>query len=285
MNKFRLLYLLLFALILSSCSDDDKLEGGSYLDTETPELSELDQWIRQEYTYPYNIEVIYRWTEAEVDLNRYLYPPYKDNVKPALEVVKQVWIDTYTEVGGEDFVKKISPRQILVAGGINLNQSATITLGLAEGGKKITFFQTDFLEPGNRASVVQFIRTTQHEYTHILNQTKPFNEEAYGKITPSNYTGSWFNSTDEASRELGYITAYARAEVVEDFAEMVAEMLTRSKTDWDNLIASINNEEARENIRKKEDMVAEYFESAFGISIYDLQDKADEHLTNVVNNN
>ena len=279
----KILFLFAMSMFLYSCGEDDSLEGAeSYLDTSTPELTELDIYIRDTFVAPYNIEVLYKWKENEVDLNRYLYPPEVDKVRPALEVVKHIWIDTYDDVGGEDFVKKIDPRQLLLSGGINLNQSATITLGLAEGGKKITFFQTDFLDTTDEESIIEFMSTIQHEYTHILNQTKPFDEEAYGAITPSNYTGQWFNNSIEDSRELGYITAYARAAVVEDFAEMVKTMLINSNQEWNAIIDSIDSEQARQDIRRKEAMVEEYFQSAFGISIYDLQDEAYEHTQDVL---
>ena len=38
-----------------------------------------------------------------------------------------------------------------MVGGINLNQSGTITLGLAEGGKRITFFNTDLVDLKDRS--------------------------------------------------------------------------------------------------------------------------------------
>lgn len=271
-----------FCTAIFSCSDDDGIKGDSYIDTTPPELTELDLWIRDSFTYPYNIEVLYEWNENEVDQNRYLYPPETESVKPALEVVKHMWIDTYTDVGGEDFVKKIAPRQLLFVGGLNINPEGTVTLGLAEGGKKITFFETDFVDRTSVENINRFIGTIQHEYTHILNQTYPFDEEAYGQITPGNYTAQWYNNSIEDSRELGYISDYARLNVIEDFAEMVRNMLINSDQEWNDIIGAISSEQARADIRKKEAMVEEYFQSTFNISIYDLQDTAAQHRKEIL---
>ena len=219
-------------MVLAACVEDDSVSPGTNLPAVPPERTDLDVWIKDNYTDSYNIEVIYKWRGSLTDESRYLYPPHVDSVRSALEVVKRVWIDQYTSIGGENFVKNIAPRQIVLIGGINRNTSGTITLGLAEGGKRITLFNVDLLERTERASMVRFMQTVQHEYAHILNQTKPF-APSYGEITPEGYTSSWFDATDEGSREEGFITAYARAVPGEDFAEMVSEMLTRSRASWD----------------------------------------------------
>ena len=195
----------------------------------------MDIWIDRNYTNPYNIEVIYKWEAGLTNQTRYLLPPHVDSVKSVLNVLKKVWIDTYTQLGGADFIKEIAPRQITLIGGVNRNPSGTVTLGFAEAGKKISLFQVNLIQNKNRESITQFLKTVQHEYGHILNQTKPF-DLAYGKITPEGYTAQWFNESNSSSREEGFITAYARANPSEDFAEMISEMLIRSRLEWSQLI-------------------------------------------------
>lgn len=276
-----------FGTIMVSCSKEDPLTE-SRIVVEEPDLSPLDIWLRENYTTPYNIEVLYQWNEAEVDYNRYLYPPMVDKVKPAMSVVKSIWIDSYTEVGGEDFIKEIAPRQLLLIGGINRNSSGTITLGLAEGGKKITFFNVDYLDTDDLegpTGITQFIHTIQHEYVHILNQTKPFDSETFLTITPSNYTGQWFNETDAGSQILGYITAYARSNVQEDFAEMVSVFLSHSNQEWNDMIDAIpNQQQGQEKIREKERMMVEYYMDEFGIDLYELQEVTYQNTQEVLNN-
>lgn len=277
-------YLGIASLVIafSACSEDEDL-GESILDTSTPELTDLDKWIRKEFTYPYNIEVVYRWSEFEFDIERYLYPATVENIKPALEVVKHIWIDSYSEVGGENFVKGIAPRQLALSGGFNLNPEGTITLGFAEGGKKIVLFNVDYISYDSREDIQRFLNTIQHEYTHILNQTVPFDEETFGEITPTGYNPNWYEVSDAAANEEGFVTSYASSSVTEDFAEMVATFLRYDNQGWNDFIDGISNPDAREAIRAKEAMVAEYFNTAFDIDIYELQEVVDQHTDEVVN--
>lgn len=259
------------ATFVVACSSNDEISPGSNLDTTPVPLNELDTWINDNFTTPYNIDVVYRWSESLVDQNRYLYPPTADSVRPALNVVRKLWIDPYTAVGGAGFVEKIAPRQIVLVGGRNVNPSGTITLGLAEAGKRITLFEIDLLNKKSKDAVNEFIHTIQHEYVHILNQTKPFDEAAYGTISPEGYTAQWFNESTEDSRADGFITSYARANEIEDFAEMASTMLNMSRAEWDNLISSIG-ETGQTRLRQKERIVVDYYKSEFNIDLYVLQD-------------
>lgn len=259
-------------LITGSCSKDAGLSDGSYLNTASPTRNAVDNWIQENYTKPYNIEVVYRWRESLVEIERYLYPPLLDSVKPALNIVKKLWIEPYSSVADPYIVNKVAPRQILLIGGRNVNPSGTITLGIAEGGKRITLFEIDLLKKGNRTSITRFIHTIQHEYIHILNQTKPFDEQRYGQITPSGYTAQWFNESTAGSREVGFITAYSRANVREDFAEMASTMLEMSRSEWDKLLGNIVSETGKGKIKEKEQLVVEYYKNEYGVDLYQLQE-------------
>ncbi|PKV50465.1 substrate import-associated zinc metallohydrolase lipoprotein [Aquimarina sp. MAR_2010_214] len=268
-------------ITVMSCDKGDSV-GPTQINTETPQLSELDIWIRNNFTTPYNIEIQYKWNENEVDLNRYLYPPTVDNIKPLLEVVKAIWIEPYTQLGGENFIKNIAPRQFTLAGGFNYNQSATITLGFAEAGTKITLFNVDQLDLTDLVLTKRYFKTIQHEYTHILNQTKPF-DPAFGEVNPKNYTAQWFNRSLSVANELGYITPYASSSAIEDYAEMVSVMLTNSKTEFDALVDGITSNEARASIRTKEQFVVKYFTDEFGIDLYELQELVNQKTLDIVN--
>ncbi|MFV0248744.1 MAG: putative zinc-binding metallopeptidase [Tenacibaculum sp.] len=284
MKKTLFLLILTVLVCLQACTPKDEDLGKSDIDTSVPPLNATDKWLRANFIEPYNIEVLYKWNENAVDHNRYLYPPIFENVLPAMEAIKTIWLDTYFEVAGPDFVKKIAPREILLVGGVNLNPSGTITLGLAESGARVTFFNTDFVDLKNTGSLVGFVSTIQHEYTHILNQTVPFDEVSFKKITPSGYTAQWFNSSQSEARRLGFISAYARANEHEDFAEMVTAMLSNNNEDYNAIINNINSDEARAAIRSKETLVVNYFKSNFSLDIYELQRVAAENIQKVVNN-
>lgn len=266
-----------------ACAEEDNSFSESVLDTSTPVLTDLDNYIRTNYVSTYNIDVLYEWDENVVDNNRYLFPPLEEKVQPVLEVVEKIWLDSYTEIGGDDFVKLVAPRQLLLVGGRNYNQSGTILLGLAEGGKRITLFETDLVDLTDKENITRFLSTIQHEYCHILNQTIPFDEDGYGEITPSEYTAQWFNTSIVDARELGFISDYARSSVIEDFAEMVNYMLINSNEEYNALIDAITDEEAKENIRAKEAIVADYFLKQWAIDIYELQEVTARNTQEVIN--
>lgn len=280
-SKVVLFFLLIITLI--NCTHEDQ-PTDSQLDFNQPAKTELDKWIGINYLDPYNINVQYKWNQNTVDNNRFLFPPMVEKVQPALEIVQKIWLDSYRAIGGYDFVKKIAPREIVLIGGVNLNTVGTRTLGLAEGGQRVTLFETDYIDASNRENVKEFIHTIQHEYTHILNQNKPYDEKAWAKITPAGYTASWHLYSTEDSNELGFITSYARSNINEDFAEMTSMMLINSKDEYEAILDGIQSEEAVAAIRAKEAIVVKYFKEAFDMDFYALRDEAEKNTNTVVNN-
>lgn len=287
----------LFAF-LSSCRDSNEKLGDSILTNTLPYTqNETDLWLKQNFETPYNIEVLYRWEPQYVDYNRYMFPPKVASVKPAMEIVKKLWIDTYSTIGGKNFVKILAPKEVVLIGGVNKNTNGTVTLGIAEGGTRIVLFQTDEVIAGLQNPAVStevkkvlvrgFIRTIQHEYVHILNQTKPFDQKAYQDIVKDGglgqYKSDWNTDNNLDAREKGFITAYAQSNVNEDFAEMAATMLIYSRGEYENIVASIGNQKAQELIKKKEKIVVAYYKEQFNIDFYALVNEANKNSEQVFN--
>ena len=266
-----IIFTMLSIFAMQNCNNSDDTVGPTQIDTTPPQLTVLDHWLRETFTTPYNIEIQYKWNINETDVARYLHPPYAASVKSAAEVLLKAWIEPYTKVGGEDFIKTLAPRQITFAGSFNYNpNSLTTTLGLAEAGTKITLFNIDYLDFTDINSIREPMETVQHEYGHILNQTRPI-DPAFGLVNPQNYSAQWMNRSLAKARSLGYITPYASSSETEDFVEMVATMLTNSKEDFDAIVNGIQSSTAKYYIRKKEQMVVDYYKKEFGIDIYELQ--------------
>lgn len=269
-------------LTFLSCSHEDQ-PTTTRLDFEEPVKEDLDIWIAENFANPYNINVQYKWNQNALDNTRYLSPPTLDKVKPAMEIVKKVWIDSYSIAGGADFVKIIAPREFVLVGGLNLNTNGTTTLGLAEGGQRISLFEVDNLDKKSRKDVTTFIHTVQHEYVHILNQTKPFDEQVWSKITPSGYTSSWYTESEANSRELGFITSYARLNIYEDFAETVSAILVHSKSEYAAILEGVRNPVAKRALQQKEALVVQYYRDAFNIDFYALRDEAQKNTEALIN--
>lgn len=96
--------------------------------------TELDQWLSEEFTRPYNIEVGYTRTPyRETDWPDNL-PPNREKIRPLLEALKALWIVPFEQAGGTPFMKEYVPRQILLWGDVNLNslQIGEINTSLGE---------------------------------------------------------------------------------------------------------------------------------------------------------
>lgn len=279
-NKIAMVAMVSIAMF--SCAHEDQPKE-SQLDFTQPAKTTLDNWITTNYLTPYNINVQYKWNQNTVDNSRFLFPPTLEKVQPALEIVQKIWLSSYETIGGPDFVKKIAPREIVLVGGVNLNSVGTRTLGLAEGGQRVTLFETDYIDRKNRANVTEFIHTIQHEYIHILNQHKPFDEKSWSAITPAGYTADWYNFAIPVSNEIGFITSYARLNINEDFAETAAMILITSKADYATFLSKIKSPTALAALKAKEALVVKYFKEAFDMDFYALRDEAEKNTNAVIN--
>jgi len=273
---------MLGVLLFGSCSRDEDL-GESLIDTSTPELNETDQWIRDNFTTPYNIEVKYRFDDAEVDNGKVLTPAKLEKVRPFLEAMKTVWIDPYALYGGEDFVKMMVPKLLVLVGSHNYNTNGSIILGQAENGRKVTIFDINYFDPADSKIMTRIFSTMQHEFGHILHQHVMYPME-YEKITPG-YTTAWMNYYDSDALKMGFISAYSMNNPNDDFAEMIAKMLTKSHEEWDTYVESAyvsswgddyeirlkQKEEGIAKIRQKEEMLVNYFLQVWKINLYELQ--------------
>ena len=239
----------------------------------------IDNWLSDNFTKPFNIEVKYRWDAFDVPLNKTLVPPLVSKVQPTMEAVKAIWIDPYIKEAGADFIKKFCPKQYILVGSANWNTDGTIILGTAEGGRKVVLYQINDFDKQNVAGVKQMLHTIHHEFGHILHQNILY-PLSFKQITPGTYTSNWYNNTEEQALNLGYITSYSMSGPDEDFVEMIATMLVEGKTAFDARVNAMTNTTAKETIRRKEQIVVDYFAKAYNISFTSLQTTTQTAITN-----
>ncbi len=236
--------------------------------------NEIDNYIYQTFTVPYNIDVLYRWTPSEVSFVNNLVPPQEDKIVPVMEMVKQGWIEPYIEIAGADFIKKFAPRQYLLVGSPEYNTSGTITLGTAEAGAKIVLYRVNWFDLKDRDLVQAMLKTIHHEFAHILHQTIMYPRE-FEAITPADYTSTWNQVSVTDARNKGFISSYAMSAPDEDFVEIAAIMLTQGYQPFENIISSISNADGVQKIRQKQQIVLNYFRQTWNINLYDLQAKTE----------
>jgi substrate import-associated zinc metallohydrolase lipoprotein len=273
--------MIILALTGAACNDpyneNDTSDPDYVTNDETREPTELDNWLTNNFTTPYNIQVKYRWDNSELDPYKNLTPPAVTKVQGVMDVVKKVWIETYNQVAATNFIKEYCPKQFVLVGSANYNYDGSTTIGTAEGGRKVVLFVVNDFDPHNNAGVKQLIHTVQHEFGHILNQNISYQPE-FKEVTAGNYTANWSSVSLSEARARGFITSYAMASTDEDFVEMIATMLVEGKDGYERILACETNASSRQLLKKKEQYVVEYFRAKYNIDFYALQTKVQEAI-------
>jgi len=295
-------YLLLFILgsvIMLSCRKEDALVVDDIpgLGGDTWAKGPIDQWLFDTLTVPYNIATKYKWDQFELEVNKTIVPPKEEKVIPVMRTVKKVWIDPYIAQAGLFFFKKYSPKLFVLAGSASWNLDGSITLGTAEGGRKIVLYLlNDFRNktmpgyvPADSAIVKQMFHVIHHEFGHILDQNirRPIEFDA---VTQGFYTADWINTNDYEARKDGFITAYALSSPFEDFVEMISIMLIEGRSGFDGIVNSISgtstrgttSDQAKAKLRQKETLVVNYFKQAWNIDFYTLQTRVRNAIVNEI---
>lgn len=250
--------------LVSSCSKQGEIPDVDYSryartlgSAETP----TDVWVRDNLQQPYNIEVIWRYNDIETDMGYNVIPPLESNVRPFLEVFRDVFVKSYIDIyrgnpvykHPEDFIRTYIPKQIELLGDYEYQGNGNIRLGVAEGGRKIVLSGINYWE--DPAILERFMRTIFHEFSHILHQNKLF-DISFEQVTKEGYTAQWFNPQDNAalrisqSREQGFVSDYARKDRNEDFVETIAYYLILSPEDWERLLNGIDGHVAYQEAYK-----------------------------------
>ncbi|QCR25002.1 putative zinc-binding metallopeptidase [Pontibacter sp. SGAir0037] len=265
----KIFLLLMCTAMAASCSEDEELDISQIdFNPNNWESGELDKWLHSNFVVPYNIEVKYRFDRYEVPLDRVLAPVREDKVIPVMETIKYTWIDPYEAEGGSTFIKKLSPKQFVLVGSASYNDNGTITLGTAEGGRKVVLFVINNFDKTAKGEVRQMLHTIHHEFAHILHQTVMY-PQSYRTIS-TGYTASWNDYSLAEARARGFISQYARSNPDEDFVEMVSIMLIEGRAGF-NAIVNSSPAEAQPLLRQKEQIVVQYFKDAWNIDFYSLQ--------------
>lgn len=273
--------LFLVALLgVSSCTKE-KLLTDSVIDTSKPQLNATDQWIRTNYTEPYNVEVLYKWNDGEATPGKTLVPPKEEFVIPFMQMLDSVWIKPYIVEGGVDFFKRLTPKQFLLIGSPSYNSDNSRTQGTAEGGRKIVMYSLNWFNPKDKQLLWdEYIHTVFHEFGHIMHQTVSHDPD-YKNIIPG-YTAAWTDFTDAQAREKGFISNYSLSGPDEDFVEIMSIFLTSSPAYWDGLIARVQDPKAKAALIKKLDVVVKYMKSAWKIDAYSLRTTVNTAFDKVV---
>ncbi|MNH25867.1 hypothetical protein D3C79_858910 [compost metagenome] len=188
-------------------------------------------------------------------------------------------IDPYVENVGSYFVKTYLPRQYVIVGSYEWNSNQTITLGTAEGGRKITLYGIrNYVAANDQGLTRQLLHTLHHEFAHILHQNIMYPKE-FKTITGSEYSADWNNLSLAEAYQKGFISQYSRSNPDDDFVEMVSIMLVNGKDWFEALLASDKtNADSRALLRRKEAIVRNYFRDVYKVNFDDLQNSVQKGI-------
>lgn len=234
----------------SSCKDDDFT--ATIFDTKEYPLDRtqftfpLDTFVKVNFLEPYNMRFIYKMEYTGSDKDKNLTPASYEKSCQLAVLTKYLWHDVYKQIADEHdiFLKKYSPRIIHVIGSKNLNTSSgTETLGVTEGGTKVTLYRTNLLNPNDIADMNEyFFETMHHEFGHILDQTKlhptPFNVLSNGLYNAS----SWNETPDSVATSQGFVSSYASMSYTEDWVETFGRYITRDSITWEEMLGAADYE-------------------------------------------
>lgn len=226
--------------VLTACSDDDFTETifPDVPDTVDPSSAtyKFDTWLNRNFRDIYNLQLFYKMRDVEADMNYNLVPARLDKAQDLAVLTKYLWFEAYKEVtGSTQFTQQYGPRILHLIGSSAHNpQSGTETLGLAEGGLKVSLFKVNEMDVSDVNMLNEYyFRTMHHEFGHILHQTKSYPTD-FNLLSTKNYdAGSWSARDCGQVASLGFITPYASSEAREDFAETIANYLTRTDDQLD----------------------------------------------------
>lgn len=259
---------------LSSCSKDTP-SGATIFPTTPVARNTFERWLLKNYTRPYNIDFQYKLKDGETDLTYNLVPADSAKTAKLAMITKFLWFDAYTEVVGPDFLKESAPRIIVAVGSSAYTRQRTEVVGSAEGGYKVTLNKinalTDELLHDYSAMTEYYFHTMHHEFTHILNQRKPYNP-AFDLVTQSGYvSGNWLNVSTRDAHRAGFVSPYAMMNGAEDFAEMLSFYVTYTPQAWQAILDEAGTRGAN-LINQKLTLIKDYTQSSWGLDLDQLRD-------------
>lgn len=278
--------MVLTIMLMIACYPDEKLDVD---ETEYDlQVSELDEYIIDNFTEEYNMAIRYRYVDRYVDPGERVAPPKLEVVKPMLDFIQEFWINPYLETqNGEAFFREHVPPEIILLGGYIYNPDGTVTLGTADSGSRITFTNVNSIDLKDLEWRDLQLQTVYHEFSHIVHQRYKL-PTAFETITTSGYTsaGSWFNLTDEDALQRGFVSPYATSSPNEDFAETVAFYLF--DTDFQSHFITLDEDcptanceadnTGKQYIDEKITIIKDHYKKVTGIDLEELREVVQSKL-------
>lgn len=278
-NLNKILVVMVFMFVIISCKKEETtdIDLTKYVDNPTASTA-LDTWLKATFLDPYNMDVIYRYSDFYKDNDKVVSPANPATVQPQMQTVLEGFINPYKNVAGAPFIKKMLPKEWVLFGSGAYQTDGSMILATASAGRRVTIYDLNNFDATNPDGVTRKLRTIHHEFTHILNQLVAMPTD-FQTITKSTYSATWTTVADATARDNGYVSPYASSQPGEDFAETVAHLLVLGQP-WFDARANASTVVGKAALKAKEASVVQYFTINLGVDFRALQ----KEVQNVVRN-
>lgn len=268
MKNIKYLFLALAMVSFWQCSEEE-LDSKSIFDSDSKVMNDFDNWIAENYTRTYNIDLKYRFEDKESNVIYDLIPADYEKSIALAKITKYFWIDSYVELLGEDFMRMYSPRVLFFVGSAAYKNSYSKVVATAEGGLKITLYEINALDLNNinaETLTSSYFHTMHHEFAHILHQTKRY-PTTFDQISSNDYqASSWVNVEFKDALDMGFISPYGASEPREDFAEIIAYYISYDNEYWNNRVGEASKD-GQAIINQKLAIIKDYMKTSWGIDM------------------
>ena len=269
-NIIKISSILFLLLTIISCKKEEtaNIDLTKYVDNPVANTA-LDGWLKTTFLEPYNMDVIYRYSDYYKDNDKVVSPANPASVQPQMQTVLEGFINPYKKVAGVLFVKQRLPKEWILFGSGAYQTDGSMILATASAGKRVTIYDLNNFNAGNADLVTRKLRTIHHEFTHILNQVVAMPTD-FQTITKSTYNATWTTVPDATARDMGYVSPYASSQPGEDFAETTAHLLVLGQA-WFDARANTSTPIGKAALKAKEASVVQYFTINLGVDFRALQ--------------
>lgn len=249
----------------------------------TDREDELDTWLKEEFTAPYYMEVLYRWSDVEPYASiasMRLVPVDYGLVEPVMTALRDSWIEPFDQAASRYFLRKLGPRRLVLVDALECPPGVVRYIE-SEG---TMLLNVRGFDPADETSLREVLQSILCELAHTLRKEFAF-DKTFGDISRDYYGSGWQEFDRETAAEnryprswaLGFVRNAAMNSPEDDFAEMFSTICAYGTGWFDEVVCaaaedSATNPHALADLQAKLALVESYMLDIWGIRLFDDPD-------------
>ncbi len=246
----------------------------------TDREDELDTWLKEEFTAPYYMEVLYRWSDVEPYASiasMRLVPVDYGLVEPLMTALRNSWIEPFDQAANRYFLRKLGPRRLVLVDALECPPGVVRYIESED----TMLLNVRGLDPADEAILREVLRSILCELAHTLRKEFAF-DKTFGDISRDYYGSGWQEFDRETAAEnryprswaFGFVRNAAMNSPEDDFAEMFSTICAYGKNWFDEQVCgaaedSATNPHALADLQVKLALVESYMLDIWGIRLFD----------------